>query len=185
MTRQGKRLEITNSRNEKLRRTERLNLRPSLRADVASLFEFLGDAEAMKFTHVDETLRECQRRVMVHEWRRRRDGCAPWVVTTRNDGRIIGWGGLYQDPFDSGWGFEVGYYFHPDVWGRGYASELVSAALDVADQQLRLPEVWAMAHPENPGSRRVLEKAGFEMVRYLEERTRFLLRRPRSAQGGV
>ena len=80
------------SRNTELLRTERLNLRPSLRADVVSLFEFLGDAEAMKFTHVDETLRQCQRRVMVHEWRRRRDGCAPWVASTRRDDRIIGWG---------------------------------------------------------------------------------------------
>lgn len=179
-TRQETRWTISNIGNEDLLRTERLNLRPALRGDVASLFDFLGDAEAMKFTHVDETLRECQRRVMVHEWRRRRDGCAPWVVTTRNDGRVVGWGGLYQDPFDPGWGFEVGYYFHPDVWGHGYASELISAALQVADQQLKLPEVWAMAHPQNPGSRRVLEKAGFEMVRYIEERTRFLFRRPRS-----
>ncbi|WP_244471353.1 GNAT family N-acetyltransferase, partial [Rhizobium ecuadorense] len=27
----------------------------------------------------------------------------------------------------------MGYYFRPDVWGHGYASELVHAALDVAD----------------------------------------------------
>lgn len=153
-----------------------------MRATVASIFKFLGDAEAMKFAHVDETLRDCQRRVMVHEWRRRKDGCAPWVVTTRIDGRVIGWGGLYQDPFDPGWGFEVGYYFHPQAWGRGYASEPVGAALEVADHQLQLPEVWAMAHPENPGSRRVLEKTGFEVVRYLEEGTRILFRRPHGTQ---
>lgn len=159
-------------------RTQRLILRPSRRADVVSLFEFLGDAEAMKFTHFDQTLNECRRRVMVHEWHRRRVGCAPWVVTTHADDRIVGWGGLYQDPFDPGWGFEAGYYFHPDVWGRGYASELVGAALKIADQHLHLPEVWAMAHPENPGSRRVLEKQGFTAVRYLPERTRFLFCRP-------
>ena len=160
-------------------RTERLILRPSRRADVASLFAFLGDAEAMKFTHVDQSLRDCSRRVMVHEWRRRHDGCAPWVVTTQDDERIVGWGGLYQDPFEPGWGFEVGYYFRPDVWGRGYASELVGAALRIADRHLNLPEVWAMAHPDNAGSRRVLEKQGFESVRYLPERTRLLFRRPR------
>ena len=116
---------------------------------------------------------------MVHEWRRRRDGCAPWVAVRRDDGGIIGWGGLYEDPFDPGWNFEIGYYFRPDVWGRGYASELVNAALAIADQQLRLPEVWAMAHPDNTGSKRVLDKAGFRIARHLPERNRLLFRRLR------
>jgi len=159
--------------------TERLILRRSRRADIPELFKFLGDPTAMQHTHTDKTLRECQRRVMVHEWRRRRDGCAPWVVIRREDGQIIGWGGLYGDPFDPGWDFEIGYYFRPDVWGHGYASELVHAALDVADLKLRLPEVWAMAHPENGGSKRVLEKAGFQFCRHLPDRNRLLFCRPR------
>lgn len=86
---------------------------------------------------------------------------------------------MYEDPFDPGWGFEVGYYFRPEAWGNGYASELVRAALNVADDQLKPPEVWAMAHPDNIGSRRVLEKGGFIVVRHLVERNRLLLRRPR------
>jgi len=159
--------------------TERLILRPSRRADIPELFEFLGDRTAMHYTHSDRTLRDCRRRVMVHEWRRRRDGCAPWVAVRRADSRIIGWGGLYEDPFDPGWGFEVGYFFRPEVWGNGYASELVGAALGVADRQLRLPEVWAMAHPDNGGSRRVLEKAGFAFARHLPDRNRLLFRRLR------
>ena len=161
--------------------TERLILRSPRRADVPKLYEFLGDPVAMVHTHRDRTLRECQRRILVHEWRRRHDGCAPWVVERREDGRIIGWGGLYEDPFDPGWGVEIGYYFRPDVWGRGYASELVVAALDFADHQLELPEVWAMAHPDNVGSRRVLEKAAFEFARVLPERKRLLFRRSRLA----
>lgn len=159
--------------------TERLILRPSKKADVPELFEFLGDPAAMQHTHSDKTLRECRRRILVHEWRRRRDGCAPWVILRREDGRIIGWGGLYEDPFDPGWDFEVGYYFRPEVWGRGYASELVRAALVVSDHQLKLPEVWAMAHPDNGGSKRVLEKAGFVFARHLPDRNRLLFRRPR------
>ncbi|MDR6102374.1 ribosomal-protein-alanine N-acetyltransferase [Agrobacterium larrymoorei] len=164
---------------ESMLETERLILRQARRADIPELFEFLGDPVAMQHTHSDRTLRECQRRVMVHEWRRRRDGCAPWVVIRREDRRIIGWGGLYEDPFDPGWDFEVGYYFRPEVWGKGYASELVNAALSCADDQLKLPEVWAMAHPDNGGSRRVLEKAGFEFMRHLHDRNRLLFRRLR------
>lgn len=162
-------------------RTERLLLRPPRGADVASLYAFLGDAEAMRYTHADGSPRACRRRVLVHEWARRRDGCAPWLAATRHDGRVVGWGGLYRDPFEPGWGFEIGYFFRPDAWGQGYASELVRAALAVADHELGLVDVFAMAHPDNPGSCRVLEKAGFRVVRALPERSRLLYRRERGA----
>jgi len=159
--------------------TARLVLRPPSLTDVPVLFEFLGDTEAMRYTHVDPSLRACRRRVAVHEWRRRRDGYAPWTVVTKADGRIIGWGGLYDDPFQPGWGVEIGYFFHPAAWGQGYASELTSACTDVADHLLQLPEVKAFARRENTGSRRVLEKAGFEVVRFIPKMQRFLYRRTR------
>jgi ribosomal-protein-alanine N-acetyltransferase len=95
--------------------------------------------------------------------------------------RIIGWGGLYNDPFDPGWGVEVGYYFHPSTWGKGYGSELVSACMNVADRVLALPEVRAFARPENTASRRVLEKAGFEVVEFIPAMERLLFRRERQA----
>jgi len=82
--------------------TPQLLLRPPVLTDVPKLFEFLGDAEAMRHTHVDASVRACRRRVAVHEWHRRRNGYAPWTILTRTDGRIIGWGGLYDDPFDPG-----------------------------------------------------------------------------------
>jgi RimJ/RimL family protein N-acetyltransferase len=160
--------------------TERLLLRPPHLADVPTLFEFLGDAEAMRYTHCDATLRICRRRIAVHEWRRRRDGCAPWAVIAKADGRIIGWGGLYEDPFDPGWGVEVGYSFHPDVWGKGYATELVMACTDTADNVLRLSEVRAFARPDNIASRRVLEKSGFAEVRFVPEMGRLLYCRRRN-----
>ena len=152
--------------------------RPTL-ADVPTLFRFLGDRQAMRFTHVDASLRDCRRRIAVHEWFRRRDGYAPWTVVRKSDGQTIGLGGLYNDPFDPGWGAEVGYHFDPAAWGQGYASELVAACIDVADGTLRLPEVTAFAHAGNAGSRRVLQKAGFEQVRFVPVMDRFLYRRHR------
>src|SRR5579871_6763416 len=109
-------------------------LRPTL-SDVPALFRFLGDAQAMQFTHVDASLRDCRKRIAVHEWFRRRDGFAPWTVVRKDNDAVIGWGGLYNDPFDPGWGPEVGYFFDPSAWGRRYASELVAACTQVADWQ--------------------------------------------------
>jgi [ribosomal protein S5]-alanine N-acetyltransferase len=158
--------------------TPRLFLRRPILADVPRLYQFLGDAEAMKFTHRDGSLKECRQRVAVHEYYRRKDGVAPWAVILKSNQEIIGWGGLYIDPFDRRWGVEVGYYFDPAYWGKGYASELVAAAVQVADAE-GLQDVWAFARRENTASRHVLEKAGFTIERWVPEMERSLFRRVR------
>jgi len=159
--------------------TARLVLRRPILADAPVLFEFLGDADAMRHTHVDVSLRQCRRRIAVHDWRRRIDGNAPWTVLAKADHRIIGWGGLYNDPFEPGWGVEIGYHFRPAVWRQGYATELVAACTTMADHLLKLPEVGAFASPKNAGSLRILGKAGFEIVRFVPAFGRLLFRRVR------
>ena len=133
----------------------------------------------MRFTQRHASVRECRRRLAVFEWQRRRAGFAPWAVLTQSNGQLVGWGGLYEDPFDPGWGVELGYSLHPAVWGQGYATELARACLDWADERLEVPEVWAFVHPDNAASRRVLDRAGFTKVRFLAGKNRILLRRMR------
>jgi ribosomal-protein-alanine N-acetyltransferase len=157
--------------------TPRLLLRPPRIADAADFFAFLGNPEAMRFTHHDTSLRACRRRLAGFEWQRRRTGIAPWAVVAKTDQRVVGWGGLYEDPFEPGWGVEWGYALHPAEWGKGYATELGSACLGWADNVLRLAEVRAFVHPKNAASRRVLEKLGFAPVRFVVEMDRVLLRR--------
>lgn len=152
--------------------TPRLRLDPPRLADVPDLFAFMGDPAAMAHTHPRQSLRDCRRYVAVHERQRRRTGFAPWTIRERDGGRIVGWGGLYEDIFDPGWGVEVVYFFHPAVWGRGYATELTRAALAFGREQ-GLAAVVAFAHPDNRGSRRVLEKSGFVEDRYLPGPDRF------------
>lgn len=136
----------------------------------------MGDPAAMRFTHVQPDLRACRRHIAVHERQRRRVGCAPWAVVEKATGAIIGWGGLYDDPFEPGWGIEVAYLFAPSAWGRGYATELVRCCLEIARTELRLGSVAAFAHPENAASRRVLEKAGFMPERFVPDMERYLYR---------
>lgn len=163
--------------------TSRSVLRPSRLSDVPTLFEFLGNADAMRHTHVDASFRACRLRIAVHERCRRRNGFAPWTIVTKADTRIIGWGGLYDDPFDPGWGVEIGYFLHPAARGNGYASELVAACMVTADNVLRLPEVRALAHPDKAASRRVLEKAGFRSIRCIPDMQRFHYNRLPPADG--
>ena len=141
--------------------TERLTLRPSGASDAPSLFQFLGDRQVMHFTQVHPSLDYTQRYLQAHEINREKVGYAPWVALEKPSNEIVGFGGLYEDPFDPGWGLEVGYYFAPSAWGKGYATELVQFCLAHLRQDRARSEVRAFAHPENAASRRVLLKAGF------------------------
>jgi len=156
--------------------TERLLLRPPRLTDAPALFCFLGDTSAMQYTTPQASLRDCRRYLAAHERQRRRIGCAPWVIAEKAVGATIGFGGLYEDPFDPGWGVEVGYFFSPAVWGQGYATELTLFCVALARQTARWPVLRAFAHPQNTASQRVLSKSGFQQDRFLPDMTRFLYR---------
>jgi ribosomal-protein-alanine N-acetyltransferase len=146
--------------------TSRLTLRGFESDDVDPLYAIQGDPQAMRHTYVAPSREECARRLEIHEALRAEHGFAPWVVVWRDDGRVIGWGGLGIDPFDPGWGVEVSYFVDPSYWGRGVATEVVAAALGRGFGRHALLEIGAFATPENGASIRVLEKCGFAFLRY-------------------
>ena len=127
--------------------TERLLLRPPRLADAVPMFEILGDATAMQYTTRQRSLRDCRRYLAAHERQRRRVGCAPWVIIEQETNALIGFGGLYEDPFEPGWGPEVGYFLASRAWGKGYATELALHCVVIARRQTRWPVLRAFAHP--------------------------------------
>lgn len=146
--------------------TSQLTLRPVREDDLAFLYAIAKDQEAMRYTYAAKSFEEFEERTRVYAGLEVTLGYAPWTAVIANEDRICGWGGLNIDPFDPGWGVEVSYYFHPDCWGRGYATELVKASVDYGFGSLGLGEIGAFAHPENGASIRVLEKCGFAMIGY-------------------
>lgn len=128
----------------------------------------------MRFTQVQSSLAACAEYLEVHEAQREIVGCAPWTVFSKEAGEIVGFGGLYEDPFEPGWGVEVAYFFKPSSWGKGYATELTMACLEFARREQRWPTIWAFAHVDNQASSRVLEKAGFGRRRFVAEMDRWL-----------
>ena len=154
--------------------TDRLVLRKPRLSHSAELLRFFGDAAAMQYTLRLADPAAVRRHISGHECQRRKIGFGPWTVFRKHDNRIIGFGGLYDDPFDPGWGPEIGYHFDPATWGNGYASELTRFCLAVARDRLRLAEVKAFVHPDNAASRKVLDKAGFEEARFVPAMNRFL-----------
>ena len=55
----------------------------------------------------------------------------------------------------------VGYRLDPDLWGQGYTSEALAAAVDFIFAHTELDRLHATADVRNVASNRVLEKCGF------------------------
>jgi RimJ/RimL family protein N-acetyltransferase len=54
----------------------------------------------------------------------------------------------------------TGYVLARDAWGKGFATEALTAMVDVA-ARIGVSRLFALCHPDHTASRRVLEKSGF------------------------
>jgi RimJ/RimL family protein N-acetyltransferase len=57
---------------------------------------------------------------------------------------------------------EIGYWLGVDYWKQGYGTEAARAVIDHAFEELDAERLVAGARVTNPGSRRILEKCGFQ-----------------------
>lgn len=81
------------------------------------------------------------------------------IYAKGEDGRFVGTVSLM--PRD-GERFAVGYWIGRPYWNRGYATEATQALVDLAFERLDAPSVAGSCRVTNAGSRRVLEKCGFQ-----------------------
>ena len=63
----------------------------------------------------------------------------------------------------------IGYMLVPNERGKGYGSEAVQLMVDYLFLTRDVGRIQAETHPENIGSRRVLEKAGFTKEGYIRK----------------
>jgi RimJ/RimL family protein N-acetyltransferase len=85
-------------------------------------------------------------------------GYGHWAVEEKATGKFIGRLGFLNP---AGWpGFEIGWTLGKESWGKGYASEGASRALQYAFNDLDQPHVISLIHPDNLASIRVAERLG-------------------------
>jgi RimJ/RimL family protein N-acetyltransferase len=82
---------------------------------------------------------------------------------------IIGFGGIAPLNYLTQPRINLGYRFAVEAWGQGYATELANAALALAFDTLRLPEVFGLVRPDHAASIRVLEKVGMQPFGVLDD----------------
>lgn len=147
-------------------RTDRLQLRELTGEDRPALYRILQDEITM--THYEGAFDDA----LVEAWlsrmleRYRRDGYGLWAVQLRDTGEVIGQCGITRQPgpLPETTVDEVGYLFHRDHWGHGYATEAARACRDYAFTALGTDRVWAHVRDTNLASINVAIRLGM-MVR--------------------
>lgn len=138
--------------------TERLILRPPQADDFDAWASLLADEQSARFIGGG-----CSRPVA---WRRFLGKTGAWLiqgfsmfsVIEKASGRWIGRLGPW---YPEGWpGPEVGWALLPDAWGRGYATEGATAAMDYAFDVLGWDEVIHSIHAENTASQNLARRLG-------------------------
>jgi ribosomal-protein-alanine N-acetyltransferase len=90
-----------------------------------------------------------------------REGAGPYLIWARSDGQLLGSTGLGLEP---GGQAITGYVLATNAWGNGYATEALTAMVDVATD-IGITRLYALCHPQHRASWRVLEKCSFELDR--------------------
>ncbi len=93
-------------------------------------------------------------------------GFGLWALEVIDTGDFIGFTGLSPMPqgVPGSGGFEVGWRLARHAWHQGYATEAAGRAVDVAFEQLHLPEVWSITALINERSQAVMGRLG--MIRH-------------------
>lgn len=146
--------------------TQRLTLRTFTADDADFLFDMFRRPEVARWSgtgtpmaHRDEAVARIARQP---ERAGNHPASAFFLVTLRTTGAPLGTVLLVPLPNSEGVrrdGFEVGWHFHPDAWGHGYATEAATAMVERA-RDAGLVEVWAVTDLDNGPSQAVCRRLG-------------------------
>lgn len=145
--------------------TARLILRPFQPLDVDTAFTWFSNPVVTQFTVTgpDNSIEDTRRRLIYFEHHQRAHGFSKWIILDADSGVPIGDSGLLVLE-EYGW-IDLGFRLAHQYWSRGLATEVASAWVNVAFDELHIRRLGAFAHPKNAASIRVLEKLGFQIER--------------------
>ncbi len=146
------------SRLDTVLHTERLTLRVPRVEDFDRYAELLADEEATRFLGGSLLRAPAWRKFLQMPGAWALQGFAMFSVIETASGRWLG----QMDPWrPEGWpGNEIGYAFHRDAWGQGFAVEAGVATRDWAFETLGWDDLIHCIAPDNVASQKVAQRMG-------------------------
>ena len=140
--------------------SERLSLRPFVHQDAVPLHQILSVDGVLRYYPSSDPpdLERVERLVsrQIEHWEEH--GYGWWAVDHKANMDLIGWSGLQYLPETDE--IEIGYLLARPYWGQGLATEGARVGMKFGFDQLKIPTIIGIVHPENIASQRLLEKIG-------------------------
>jgi [ribosomal protein S5]-alanine N-acetyltransferase len=143
--------------------TARLLVRPWTENDAAAMHVIFSDLEAMRFWNTppsrsaDDLLPGIRRSIAAPV-----EFHAAWAVVLKQTSQAMGFLNYHHREVQNG-RLEIGYILARAFWGRGLATEAVTALLGHCFGDLEANRVEALIDPENHASMRLVERLGFQL----------------------
>jgi RimJ/RimL family protein N-acetyltransferase len=148
--------------------TARLALRPWRVDDAQAALDVYGHAEVTRWLspEMDQVADLPAMRLLLQQWiaedARLAAPAGRWAIQRNSDGRVIG--GAILLPLPPGnEDLEIGWQLHPDVWGKGYASETTHALATWAFNQ-NVDELFAVVRLDNARAAATVRHNGMHWV---------------------
>ena len=135
--------------------TERLEIRPFQTDDWAAVYAYLSNPQVTAWLPEGQ-LDQGQTQAFVTE--NQGEEAKAYAVFLRSENGLVGH--MVYHLWFAPRTYELGWVFHPDHQGRGYATEAAHALLAYSFTTLHAHRVIATCQPENIASWRVMEKLG-------------------------
>ena len=129
-------------------------------ADLDFMASLLGDERVMRFYPRTKSPEEARAWI---EWNRRlyrSCGFGLWLIELADTREPVGDCGLTPQVVDGVEEIELGYHVHPDLQGRGFATEAAAAVREHARSILGQRRVVAIIDPRNEPSQHVARRVG-------------------------
>jgi RimJ/RimL family protein N-acetyltransferase len=153
-------------------RTDRLFLRAFRDADIDRLADWQARPEVSRFLYWEPRSRKEAEAALTRRMTETRlegdDDCLALAVERRDDGLLLGDASIWLRSAAHRQ-IEIGYVFHPDAGGHGYATEAARALLDFAFYELDAHRVFARTDARNAPSAALLRRLGMRQEAHFRE----------------
>lgn len=87
--------------------------------------------------------------------------CTDWIIVEKESQKAIGIINFHDFQGNTAY---VGYWIGEEYWNKGYASEALYEIVKNAFEKWGFTDLFALCHPSNPSSQKVLTKCGFNFI---------------------
>ena len=155
-------------------KTKRLVLRPFDSGDLDIVLALYGDEEILRYMPFPVVDREGAREQLERfsaGWEERPQMHYEMAVVFRETNEKIGRAEITRNHEEDS--AMIGWVLIKSAWGQGYATEIAEALIAFCFDELKIHRLYALCHPDNIASWKVMEKCGMHREAHFVRKCRY------------